>query len=421
LGYTSPRRQRSMTSYTPSSGCVCVKPGTCPVRGRRVGTREWELCSDRCPPERPCPELKGATDATPAGVRRTPAAVAQFRLDCTHRGEVVRKPKCGCQGVSVYACSEYGECVVRLADAVKAAKQADNVTLIQLTAPAACEGCKKYTPKVKPAEKPLAGIPLPCVQQSAPPVRLDQHNLAVGTPGVRFNTSLIEWKDGYLMAFRNGWRGSEIYVVPLDGELREIGPAVKLNLTHSEANYGREDPRLFYFRGKIHVAYIGVVGGSLIRHTSVLYARLSDSLRVEQVYCPHYPQRNLWEKNWSFFEHDGQLYAIYSIAPHRILSIDGERTKLAYETPTVAPWNPGTEMRGGASPVKVGDEFYHFFHSRVASGNHRVYITGLYTFDAEPPFRVRRMIPDPIDVADRSTKPRDQYASVVFVCGAVLK
>src|SRR5256885_12693044 len=51
-------------------------------------------------------------------------------------------------------------------------------------------------------------------------------------------------------------------------------------------------------------------------------------------------------------------------------------------------------MRGGAAPVRVGDEWWCFFHDRVESGGHRIYRAGLYTFAAAPPFRVLRLIPD---------------------------
>lgn len=250
-------------------------------------------------------------------------------------------------------------------------------------------------------------------------VQFNQNNLAPGVPGMRFNSSLIEWKNQYLMAFRNGWAGSEVYVIPFSKELKPVGDAIKLDLFHpSRAHYGREDPRLFYYRGKLHVAYIGVEGK--YGPTSVLYARLSDDLKVEAKYYPHYANRNSWEKNWQFFEGlDENLYAVYSFAPHKILRVDGERTELVYETTTRAEWNLRTEIRGGASPVRVGDEWWSFFHTRVEHNSNRVYVAGLYTFDVNPPFRVRRIISDPILWANTNNKPSDQYAHVIFPCGAV--
>lgn len=248
----------------------------------------------------------------------------------------------------------------------------------------------------------------------------DESTLCPEIGGKRFNPSLIPYGDGYLLAFRNGWCGSEIFVATLDRSFAPTGWCKQLNLSNAHwANYGREDPRLFMFRGQLHIAFIGVVGPNDILHTSQLYARLSDSLDVERVYAPQYHARNYWEKNWQFFEHDGQLYASYSISPHRVLVIDGNNAELVYNTPTPAPWTGG-ELRGGASPVLVGDEWWCFFHSRVEQNGHRIYNTGVFCFANKPPFRMTRIIPDPILVADPRSKPADQYASVVFAGGAVL-
>jgi predicted GH43/DUF377 family glycosyl hydrolase len=236
---------------------------------------------------------------------------------------------------------------------------------------------------------------------------------------MRFNSSIINYKDGYIMAFRTGWQGSDIYLVRLDRKFKQIGEPVGLWLTTQASAYGREDPRLFYYKGKLHVAFVGVVGTQYFIRTNVLYARISDDLKVEIVYHPQIKGRNFWEKNHSYFEHDGTLYAIYTIKPHRIMRINGMNAEWAYETHMPMPWAPGTEPRGGASPVRVGDEYWHFFHSRTTTGGILTYCTGLYAFEAKPPFRPTRMIREPIEWADRATVPPGQYAAVTFCCGAV--
>jgi FkbM family methyltransferase len=248
--------------------------------------------------------------------------------------------------------------------------------------------------------------------------RFDHRSLATSEPGKRFNPSLLPWRDGYLLAWRNGWAGSEIYLSELNRAFKPTGRHQRLHLWHQQATYGREDPRLFMFRGQVHIMFIGVMGyAGRVSHTNVLYARLRNDLSVDQIFFPHYPQRNAWEKNWQFFEHGGELYAVYSIAPHRILKIKDNSATLVHETPTRVPWTGG-ELRGGASPVRVGDEWYCFFHDRLDP--QRLYRAGLYTFAAEPPFHVRRIIKSPILVADPVTRPADQYCPVVFPGGAVL-
>src|SRR5204863_5209365 len=135
-----------------------------------------------------------------------------------------------------------------------------------------------------------------CPDRRAWPMRFDERNLWPGVPGMRFNSSLLPYEGGYLLAARNGWAGSEIWLGRLDRDFRPVAPPWQLELYHGrEANYGREDPRLFLHQGRVHVAYIGVVGGHAIRHTSWLYARLDAELKVQRLWYPHYPGRCEWE------------------------------------------------------------------------------------------------------------------------------
>jgi len=254
------------------------------------------------------------------------------------------------------------------------------------------------------------------------PLHFDQANLAPHLRGHRFNASLIEWGDGHLLAWRSGWRGSDVFLSELDREFqptgRHVGP---LALRHAESGYGREDPRLFRHDGRLYLSFIGVVGGSRIRHTSQLYARLNDDLSVERVHYPHYEARNLWEKNWQPFSHDGVLYAVYRAAPHQVLRLEGDRAVLAFQTPWDPGWTGG-EIRGGAAPVRVGDEYWCFFHDKVPGPRGKlVYRMGLYTFEARPPFRPRRIVREPLLSADAGTfrVPHDNYCDCVFPGGAV--
>lgn len=268
-----------------------------------------------------------------------------------------------------------------------------------------CSSCGDYR---APELPPIA---------TSTPIRLDHTNLAEGIQGLRFNSSIIDHAGGYAYAFRTGWAGSEIYCVQLDAELRQAGPPVLLPFRRRDCGWGREDPRLFRHKGRLHVEIIGVVGRW--GPTNVLFARLSDRFAIEDSFHPHYARRQSWEKNWGFFDVADELYAVYSIQPHRVLRIRGNRAELVHPAPFARQWNGG-EMRGGACPIRVGDEFWSFFHDRVqAEDAHLIYRMGLYTFSADPPFRPLRWIPEPVVAADRATKPADQYASVVFPGGAV--
>jgi hypothetical protein len=251
------------------------------------------------------------------------------------------------------------------------------------------------------------------------PLRFDHANLWCGIPGLRFNPSILSDGDGYLFACRDRfWYRSNIFIGRLDGAFRPIGRWRQLDLMHPTADTSREDPRLFRFRGRVHMAFMGAAHGLRAPTQNQLYARLSgDGMSVEEVFAPHYPARQRWEKNWSFFEYDGELFAVYSFTPCRILRIEGNAATLAHEMPTAAIWQGG-EIWGGAPPVLVGNELWCFTHDRIYDG-HLLYRTGLVTLDRRPPFAVRRIVPEPILAADRRTKPALQYSSVVFAGGAV--
>ncbi len=253
--------------------------------------------------------------------------------------------------------------------------------------------------------------------------RFDALNLFPGTPGLRFNTTFSPNGTGYLIAWRSAVTDSEIYVGRLDAKFRPTGEPTRLVLDHPACASGREDPRLFIHNDAVHVAFVGVEKGLHGLRTNVLYARLTDSLAVAEVFAPAYSGRNYWEKNWSFFSRDGQLYAIYSVAPHRILAIDGDRAELVYDTPIYGRWSSG-ELRGGASPVLHNGEWWHFVHSSVLKprhgfASHRLYDMGLCTFEDKPPFRVTAIAENPIVTADEATRPFGMDKSVFFPCGAV--
>lgn len=263
-------------------------------------------------------------------------------------------------------------------------------------------------------------FPRPLVEL-APPDRSTRIPSGLNTQpaGYAFNASFIRYRGRLLLAYRTGWAGSQVHVAGLDPATYAPGPSVTLALTHPRATYGREDPRLFVHRDRLHVSFTGVepaAGGGVV--TNQLYARLTDDLRVEEVFYPHYAGRASWEKNWSFFEWSGNLFAVYSIRPHLILHIVGDRAYPFAETPNPHPWGGG-HLRGGAPPVLAGGELWHWFHGRTGSYYDARYNVGLYAFEPKPPFRILRMTPEPLQWDDPATKG-DNYCPVLFVAGALL-
>lgn len=364
-----------------SSACICESDGWC----ERMNHRMVGDLRTRC---RVDPAWREQFAGMMAGKERSRSGIQSSRRPCRHRGELLRvdeyqvKSCSGCVGkllqVEVYPCGS----------AKRTAAECS---------PAECLDCKDY-------EQPW-------------PLKFTEHNLFPEMPGKRFNPSLIEWEDGYLMAYRDGWAGSEIHALRMSKELQPVGRPTKLELFHPLANFGREDPRLFMHNGQLHVVYIGVEGKRRVKATNVLYARLANDLRVEQLWAIRLDRRNGWEKNWMPISCDGELYFTYGYQPHRVLKVQNDSAEWAHETPNRIKWRWG-EIRGGAAPMRVGDEYWSFFHSSHHDGI-KTYVMGLLTHDVRPPFQIRRYVPLPLLVADATTRPADQYCRCVFPGGAV--
>jgi predicted GH43/DUF377 family glycosyl hydrolase len=280
-----------------------------------------------------------------------------------------------------------------------------------------CVGCGDRG-RTAPRSTDLPGVTLTAVN---PPPRAP-NRLA---PGIAFNASVLRYRGRLLMAYRTGWAGARIHVCELGPGYQPAGRSTTLHdlARHPFANYGQEDPRLFVHRDALHVSYIGVIGNAKGWVTTrQLYARLGDDLTVGAVHAPELVAGQR-EKNWAFFDHEGALYAVYTVRPHTVVRVVGGKVEEAHRTPNDLPWSGGL-LRGGAAPVRVGGEYYHFFHGKVELGSAwptARYSVGVCAFEAAPPFRVTRMTAVPLLTADPATRPADQYCDCVFPCGAVLE
>ncbi len=316
-------------------------------------------------------------------------------------GETVPCGSCpGSVRLKTFACSVNGRCTVE--------KAAPGV--------ACCRTCPDRDPPLPVPWTP----PVSSRANALPPLRTTRvHGLVASEKDDGFNASILRYQGRLLLAYRSGWEGSQILVAELSEDFQPTR-SVPLVIRHQLSRSGREDPRLFVHRGKLHVAFVGFVaaGGK----THMLYARLTDGLEVEHVYAPEYAGR-VWpkEKNWSFFEWSGELFAVYSIAPHVVLHVRGDHAYPFAETAVKLPWGGG-HLRGGASPVLVGGEFWHWFHGAQDSAGFRRYSVGVVAFEARPPFRPTRISPAPLLWANDSTVPAEQpHKSITFPCGSVLE
>lgn len=377
----------------PGEWFLCAKAG---FQRHKTWVSPWTTQPARkCGPD--CGGYVANTGAAPDKPGTVPLSVVSSKADCIHFGEATGRevlcPTCsGNVRLKTFGCAVHGECTP--------AKKAEGV--------ACCQGCnERQTPPIPEAD----------IQ------RIDPDRLNYGPAGARFNSSLIRYHGRLILAYRTGWAGARIHLAELDEQLTP-GPSTTLHhLGHPRAAVGQEDPRLFVYRDRLHVSFTGVerVGGGIA--TNVLYARLTDDFKVEEVFAPSYHGRRSWEKNWVFFEWEGLLLAVYSVAPHVILHVRGNTAYPFSETPCEFPWSGGV-LRGGASPVRIGDRFYHWFHGRDGSWSNGTYNVGCYSFETKPPFRITAMSPRPLLEGDHDTLPDDQKRAgnpaVVFPCGAFL-
>jgi len=240
--------------------------------------------------------------------------------------------------------------------------------------------------------------------------------------GHHFNCGLIEHNGKTILASRQDWHDASIWLhelVGVDEQRPRVTKSVRLNTGHPRSCKASEDPRLFVHRGKLHVAFTGYERRPGVEAANHLYASVDDHWQVEDVWEAAYAERKPWEKNWATFSTGDDLFAIYSHKPHTILRIDGRRATKLFVNDQRLPWSGG-EIRGGASPVRVGDEFYHFFHGYLRRGGEIrwVYSVGLYTFEAKPPFRITRMCSEPVLMSEGRVR---EDADIIYPCGAIIR
>ena len=100
------------------------------------------------------------------------------------------------------------------------------------------------------------------------------------------------------------------------------------------------------------------------------------------------------EKNWIAFSHDGSLYYVYSVEPHVIVQVRTKDGKCVEQYKTSSGDMKELAklvdaIRGSATAIRYSEsEYLALLHTTEASTG---YSTHAYTFEAKPPFAVRRI------------------------------
>lgn len=256
-----------------------------------------------------------------------------------------------------------------------------------------------------------------------------------------FNPSLVKWKEGYLLSFRylpdlaRLWV-SRVGLVELDENFNPVGPAQILNLRADggEIPCQAEDARLFSHGGQLYIVYNDnrnqVNPSNLERRdmflAQVVYDGRFHAKGIQKLTHATEYKKAFWQKNWSPFFFEDQLYLSYTINPHEVVTV-GQKGKCEplHRTAFQADWSWGT-WRGGTPAELVDGEYLAFFHSSrpmVSEATPQFekwhYFMGAYTFSREPPFELTSYTPYPIigeGFYERSKQPK----RVIFPGGFVV-
>ncbi len=256
-----------------------------------------------------------------------------------------------------------------------------------------------------------------------------------------YNPTLIVFRGRRLLAYRlDSGRGGAHYrriaICALDEWWQVIpGTVCPLSATLTQGGERHYDPRFLVYGDRLFIHY----NNNMQTRPNQLYLVEVDG----DTLCAKGPARPLVlqgprqeiEKNWMFFDHEGELLAVYGIAPHVILRVELAGSGAISCTPIYSTaWNVSAYAHayglpcGGAPPVRCGDLYLSVFHSHRLVGAfrhllpffpehltrtlprypaaiyHRLrlrcyqrrYYGGLYAFAATPPFAPRWLAHEPI-------------------------
>lgn len=229
---------------------------------------------------------------------------------------------------------------------------------------------------------------------------LNSHNKS--TP---IDLSVISGFQSYLKNFENYKEGSSAivkYKINLKNDKIDdpsiINPFFTKDNLSDEPYQGFEDSRIFEFQGK-HWIICYFRGKNFPFQTTIDTRAFGHHIIIfpidnsQNPVILNYKNRTKIEKNWMPFEYKGELYAVYSIKPHKILKIN-HRTGDCFDFCNTIPsiMNFKEDIGNGAPPqlfnVSGKDYFLGMGHIRGEVDGEMIRKNFLYMFESEPPFTV---------------------------------
>lgn len=251
-----------------------------------------------------------------------------------------------------------------------------------------------------------------------------------------FNCGLVRRPDGlWLMARRSKWQQglkfgmNDVVAFLLNGHTPAKG--VPVQLTKRWPDEQHEDPRCIYHNGRSWLSccdFVWTAQGWTGAHQ--IMCEVSNDWHELVRYDPVYGNngdnlgRNIGhEKNWIWFFHEDIPYLIYKANPHVVAQFsDKFQFVNEFITENPLPWKYG-EIRGGTPPLRIGNEYWTFFHSStdwfnpIRNRMSRRYHMGAYAFEAQPPFRITQMTNEPIISGSQEDRWAPPKPLVIFPCG----
>lgn len=237
-----------------------------------------------------------------------------------------------------------------------------------------------------------------------------------------FNCSFIEYKGKKYFAYRMESKPFCMYmkigICLLDDDYQPIAETNVLLQLHSdlkgyEKGYHVEDPRLFIYNDELYLSY---TDGYQMGQAKIDPVNLK---ALESFYIDK-PIKTRTEKNWIFFEDKGKLMCIYDLPSMQVLEMNGQKWKEVSKNEPIA-WKYG-EIRGGATPIKVGNKFIAFFHSRLPTLTGYQYHMGALEFEAKAPYKITAISSRPIISGEHISESIPRLSNkifVVFPCGVI--
>ncbi len=186
------------------------------------------------------------------------------------------------------------------------------------------------------------------------------------------NPAIQRFHNQWVMAYKvvtSHYQSERFAICRLAADFKVIpGSVVPLSDTISNITTQVGDPRLIVYADRLWALYCHFRLPSLLYLVEVD----ADTLAARGPARPLLLDDRQWqEKNWLLFEYEGDLLAVYSIAPHVIVQLDLScQAVIPCRRIFTTDWPVSTyarrfgQPRGGAPPVRVGEVFYAFFHSR---------------------------------------------------------